>query len=118
MASSYGKGPYGNRLYSLAPTVDFIGNLTPQVSFAGSGLDVLVAQGDLAGNLRPAIVFLGASLTVDRAFYGDMRLGIVFGAPGLVSGPLWAPSTPCPPSMWTSEEPCDVDWQPSELCNG
>ena len=70
MASLYGKGPYGNRLYSYAPDVDFSGDLTPTVSFSGS-LDVLIAQGDLAGNLRPVIVFL-ASLTVDRVFQGNV----------------------------------------------
>ena len=118
MASSYGKGPYGSRLYSYAPTVDFVGGLAPQVSFAASGLDVLAAQGALAGNLRPLIVF-SASLTVDRVFRGDMIVGIVLGPSSLVSGPLWEPSTPCPPSMWTPTEPCDiVVWEESVLCNG
>ena len=70
MASSYGKGPYGNRLYSWAPTVDFNGDVTPSVSFSGT-IDILVAQGDLAGNLRPAIV-LGASLAADRVLAGSI----------------------------------------------
>ena len=60
MASSYGKGKYGSRLYSLAPIVDLAGDLTPFIGFSGR-LDVLVAQGDLAGDLRPLIV-LSASL--------------------------------------------------------
>ena len=127
MASSYGKGPYGNRLYSWAPAVDFSGNLTPQVSFAGA-VDVLIAKGDLAGNLRPVIV-LGASLAVDRVLAGgDIAPRIVLAASAVFGpywppsqpcpSPPWGPSEPCPPSLWTSEEPCDVDWQPSELCNG
>ncbi len=126
MASSYGKGPYGNRLYSLAPTVDFVGNLTPFVSFSGQ-IDVLVAKGNLAGNLRP-LIWLSASLTVDHVLVGALIPQIVLTAT-LVSGPLWAPSEPeipswspsepCPPSLWTPTGPCDpVDWEETELCNG
>jgi hypothetical protein len=126
MASSYGKGKYGSRLYSLAPIVELRGNLTPSVGFSG-GLDVLVAQGDLAGNLRP-LVTLAASLTADRVLQGSLAPQIILAAQ-LTSGPLWAasvpgappwnPSEPCPPSLWTPVDPCDpVEWEDSELCNG
>jgi hypothetical protein len=115
MASSYGKGPYGNRLYSLAPTVDLNGDLTPQVSFAASGLDVLVAQGDLAGNLRPIIVLSG-SLTVDHVLAGDMSPRIVFAA-SAVFGPYWPPSQPCPSPPWVSSDPCPPSlWTPVGPC--
>lgn len=126
MASSYGKGKYGSRLYSLAPTIDLNANLTPFVSFFGQ-VDVLVGQGDLAGDLRPLIV-LGASLTVDRVLVGGLTPQIVLAAT-LTSGPLWKPSAPvqppwsevepCPPSLWTPVDPCvPVDWNETELCNG
>ena len=112
MASSYGKGPYGNRLYSLAPTADFDGDLAPQVNFAADKLDVLVVQGDLAGNLRPLIV-LSASLTVDRVFAGNFAPGIVFAA-NAVFGPYWMPSESCPPPLWTPVGPCaSVGWKES-----
>jgi hypothetical protein len=121
MASSYGKGKYGSRLYSFAPTVDLAGDLTPFIGLSGQ-LDVLVAQGDLAGNLRPLIV-LSASLTADRVFQGDLAPQIVLTAL-LTSGPLWKPSAPvappweaselCPPSIWTPMGPClPVDWEES-----
>ena len=73
--------------------------------------------GHLAGNLSPLIT-LGASLAVDRAIQGNWAPQITFGPSNLVSGPLWASSTPCPPSMWTPSDPCDgVVWEPPEWCN-
>lgn len=114
MASSYGKGPYGNRLYSRAPTVDFGGDLAPLVGFAGA-IDVIVAKGDLAGNLRPLIV-LSASLAVDRVFAGDMTAQIVLAA-SAVLGPYWPPSVPCPAPPWASSEPCPPSiWTPTGPC--
>ena len=113
MASSYGKGPYGSRLYSLAPDIDFIGNLTPSVSFSGA-LDVLT-QGDVAGDLRPMIV-LGGALTVDHVLAGDMSVGIAFAA-SAVFGPYWPPSQPCPTPPWASTEPCPPSlWTPTGPC--
>jgi hypothetical protein len=115
MASSYGKGPYGNRLYSLAPTVDFSGNLTPSVGFSGT-IDVLVAKGDLAGDLRPLVV-LGGSLAVDRVFAGGMTPRIVLAA-SAVFGPYWPPSEPCPSPPWVSSEPCPPSiWTPVGPCD-
>ncbi len=114
MASSYGKGPYGNRLYSWAPIVDFSGDLTPSVSFSGA-LDVLIAKGDLAGDLRPIIV-LGGSLAVDRVFAGNMTPKIVLAA-SAVFGPYWPPSPPCPLPPWGPSEPCPPSlWTPSGPC--
>ena len=124
MASSYGKGSYGNRLYSLAPTVDFSGNLTPVIGLSGT-FDVLIVKGDLAGNLRPVIALSG-SLTADRALVGDMAPRIVLAASAVV-GPYsyWSPSEPCasppwvsselcPTSLWTPVGPCaSVDWKES-----
>ena len=114
MASSYGKGPYGSRLYSWAPTVDFSGNLTPSVGFTGA-IDVLVAQGDLAGDLRPVIVLEG-SLAVDRVFAGEMTPSIVLAA-SAVFGPYWPPSELCPSPPWSSSEPCPTSlWTPTGPC--
>ena len=114
MASSYGKGPYGNRLYSWAPTVDFNGDVTPSVSLSGT-IDILVAKGDLAGNLRPIIVLSG-SLTVDHVLAGDMSPRIVFAA-SAVFGPYWPPSKPCPTPPWSPSEPCPPSiWTPVGPC--
>ena len=142
---AYGRGPYsrirafqpifagdfqivGQQFFAgdLAPVVtfaadlglvhDLAGDLAPSVTFAAD-LALII---DLAGDLSPKVT-LGASLTGDwelGALDGSFGFTVVLGASGLISGPLWEASTPCPPSMWTSEEPCDVDWQPSELCNG
>ena len=110
MASSYGKGPYGSRLYSLAPDIDFSGNLTPSVSFSGA-LDVLT-QGDVAGDLRSMIVLVGA-LTVDHVLAGDMSVGIALAA-SAVFGPYWPPSQSCPTPPWAPVGPCvPVDWEES-----
>ncbi len=113
MASSYGKGPYGSRLYSLAPNVDSIGNLTPSVSF--SGTISKLTRGDVAGDLRPVIVLSG-SLTVDHVLAGDMSVGIVLAA-SAVFGPYWPPSQPCPTPPWISSEPCPTSlWTPTGPC--
>ena len=115
MASSYGKGPYGKRLYSWAPTVDFSGNLTPSVSFSAA-IDVLVAKGDLAGNLRPLIVLSG-SLAVDRVFAGGDLAPRITLAASAVLGPYWPPSQPCPAPPWASSDPCPTSlWTPTGPC--
>ena len=104
MASSYGKGPYGCRLYSLTPDIDFSGDLAPSVGFSGA-LDVL-AQGDVAGNLRSMIV-LGGSLTVDHVLAGDMTLGIALAA-SAVFGPYWPPSQVLSVTAWGHPTLSDV----------
>lgn len=112
---------------SLAPIVTFagaltfdeelVGGLAPQVTFAA---DLSLVIG-LAGDLGPQVA-LGASLTFDlplAAVDGSFGFTVVLAASELISGPLWADSTPCPPAMWTPVDPCDpVDWEESELCNG
>ena len=116
----------------------FFGDLAPIVTFAGVlGFDILEA-GDLAPQVTFAAtlsldyvfdvdlapqVALGASLAVDLAFEaaldGAFAFTVVYGASGMISGPLWGASEPCPPSLWTPAEPCDiVEWEDSTLCNG
>ena len=96
------------------PIIDFIGDLTPSVSFSGT-LDVLAAQGDVAGDLRPVIVLRG-SLTVDHVLAGDMTFGINLAA-SAVFGPYWPPSTPCPTPPWASTDPCPPSlWTPTGPC--
>ena len=102
----------------LTFTRDMAGDLAPSVTFAGTvGLQV-----DLVGDMAP-VVELGASLGVDLVFEaaldGGFAFTVVYGASGLISGPLWARTEPCPPSMWTPVEPCDsVEWKETALCNG
>lgn len=121
---------------SLGIIEGLAGGLNPVVSFSGS---LITGIGDnFAGNLAPVIALAGA-LSVDTVLAGALApqvaiaanlsldavlgQGAVYVTVGLAgssvgAGPLWAPSDPCPPPMWTPDEPPDVAWQPSELCNG
>ena len=128
MSSLYGKGVYGQGVYSaspilaggLAPTVALSGTLRKLVGLAGNlapavvfGPATLASSVDLAGDLAPQ-TGLGAALTGDWTISGDMAQAIAFAAQ-LTSGPLWAasppcasawePSTSCPPAMWTPSAP-------------
>jgi hypothetical protein len=115
---------FGGDLTLAVPTL-IDGDLAPQVTFAAD----LTLTVSLAGDLAPQID-LGATLTGLVTMAGDLSVQVALAAPGLMAGPLWAPSTPCssppwsptdpcPPPLWTPEEPCDaVDWEETELCNG
>lgn len=112
---------------NLTPSVTFgaslsvdhflAGNLAPVVTFSGG----ILLNEVLAGNLAPQIA-LGGSLSLVVSFTaleGGLTPNIVLRASNLISGPLWAETEPCPPSLWTPTGPCDpVDWQETELCNG
>lgn len=121
---------------TITPATEFAGNFAPQVTFAAD-LTVIIVK-ELAGNLQPQVVFsgdlslitalagdlplqvaLGALLGLDLPLEGGLSLTVDFAGSELTAGPLWAESTPCPPTMWTPVEPCDpVDWEELELCNG
>ena len=143
MPSYYGLGTYGTRLYSaaipqnlaggIAPPVALtatlsiggktaiVGNLAPSVMFSGNLSRIVKLTGNLApsitfsalgvgtramsGNMAPQIA-LGASLTANRAMAGLFLPQVIFAAT-METGPLWTPS-----------EPCEVEWEESELCNG
>lgn len=142
----YGRGPY-SRIDAFAPVLagefdivgqDFFnGDLAPIVTFAGTLTFVDEMAGDLAPNVTFAAdlglivnlagemspqVALGASLGLDLPLdAGDGSFGftVVLEASSMISGPLWATSEPCPPSMWTPTDLCDsVEWKESVLCNG
>lgn len=140
--SQYGRLKYGQKHYSridaLAPAFSadldivgqdyFAGDLRPVVTFAGSvgfdqpvdgdiapgvafAADLSLAVG-LAGDLAPQIA-LDGSLTGDLSLQGDMPLQVDLQAPGLISGPLWAGTEPCPSPPWTPTEPCPPSlWTP------
>ena len=114
---------------TLSFVAELAGDLAPSVTFAAN-LSLVV---DLAGDMAPQVA-LGASLAVDLAFEaaldGAFAFTVFLAASGMISGPLWASSEPCPaspwtptdscpPSMWTPIDPCaPVEWEDSELCNG
>lgn len=105
MASIYGAGAYGYRLYSAGVTNDFRGDLTPSIRFSALGMDVVTPTGNVVGNIRPLIA-LGGSLAGDWGLRGAMTPSIVLAAT-LTSGPLWGPS-----------QLCEAEWVEAELCDG
>ena len=144
-AFQYGKLAYGKGQYSrisafapifaadltIAPVANFSGDLTPTIVLAAD-LDVHVNLIDFAGGLVPQIA-LGGSLSLDlplTALDGSFGFTAVYGAPDMISGPLWAGAEPCPSPPWAPSEPClvppwmttapcdPVVWSKSRLCNG
>ena len=105
MASIYGAGAYGYRLYSAGVTNDFRGDLRPSIRFSALGMDVVTPAGNVAGDIRPLIA-LGGSLTGDWGLRGAITPSIVLAAT-LTSGPLWGPS-----------QLCEAEWVEAELCDG
>jgi hypothetical protein len=106
MASTYGAGAYGYRLYSAGVTNDFRGDLTPSISFSALGMDVVTPPGNVAGDIQPLIA-LGGSLTGDWVLReGSIAPSVVLAAT-LTSGPLWGPS-----------QLCEAEWVEAELCDG
>ena len=60
--------------------------------------------------ILPPQVALGGSLAVDLtlgALEGSFAFTVVLEASSMISGPLWAISEPCPPSLWMPSDPCD-----------
>ena len=108
MSSLWGKGNWGQGLYSQSQTFSFVGNLAPVVTFVGD-LDLLGSV-DLAGNLVPTITF-AANLTAGPAIVllgGNLAPLVTMKASALISVPLWAPSESC----------AVVEWEETELCDG
>ena len=107
MPSLWGKGNWGQGLYSQSQTFDLVGDLAPTVAFWGD-LDLLGSE-NLAGRLIPTIIF-SADLTAGPAiplFSGNLAPIVIMKA-SIISGPYWEPIGTCEP----------VDWEESELCHG
>ena len=140
--SSYGKLSYGRLHYSridpfvvgfsadldIVGQVFFNGDLRPVVTFSGAfasdkalagDLSLIVdfsgtvgLQADFSGDIAPQIVLEG-SLSLDLPLEGDIPLQVSLACPGLISGPLWAETEPCPSPPWASSEPCPPSmWTP------
>ena len=105
MGSVYGRGAYGNRLYSAGVITDQRGILSPFVTLFAQPMDVVTPAGNMVGDIRPLIA-LGGSLTGDWGLRGAMTPSIVLAAT-LTSGPLWEPS-----------QLCEAEWVEAELCDG
>ena len=143
--SAYGKNVYGRGPYSkYAPGFqDFVGDLAPSISLAGTfGLlpalagDVspsVVLAGDfdinnqktINGNLAPSVVF-SATLSSATELAGDLAPSVVFNAIlgdlGVLAGGL-SPSVSLGGNLtlagWQPEPPCPpVDWKEVEPCDG
>ena len=106
MGAVYGRGAYGNRLYSAGVITDQRGILSPFVTLFAQPMDVVTPPGNLVGGMRPTIV-LGASLTGDWVLRGGSIAPSVVLAATLTSGPLWGPS-----------QLCEAEWVEAELCDG
>ena len=116
MPSYWGKGNYGQALYSQSSAWDLAGGLTPRVAFAGDF--TIVGEEFFAGNLAPKVTFSGP-LTAVLPVEGNLSATVSLAASSMISAPLWGASEPCPPTMWTPAEPCDpVEWEEAELCHG
>ena len=84
------------------------GDLSPQVAFSGT----IGLQADLSGGIAPQIALEG-SLSLDLLLQGDLPFQVDLACPGLISGPLWAGTEPCPSLPWTPTEPCPPSmWTP------
>jgi hypothetical protein len=130
-ASKFGKGSYGVNHYSRVATLDLVGDLpligsvsadldiagqvffngalSAIVNFGGTGITMVA---DLAGDL-PIQIDLGGTVGLDQVVDGDLPFTVVLACSGMLSGPLWASSEPCPPPPWAPTEPCPPSmWTP------
>lgn len=93
---------------ALSVVLPLAGGLAPQVTFAGT----LGLLADLSGDIAPQIALQG-DLTLDLPLQGDLPFQVDLACPGLISGPLWAGSEPCPSPPWAPTEPCPPSmWTP------
>jgi hypothetical protein len=110
----------------LSLTVSLAGDIPPAVNFAGEITFDIVVQGDLPFT----VVFAGGELTAGPLWAETDPCPVtpwedvepcptppwVDAAPCPVSS--WGSTAPTPPTIWTPVDPCDAEWEESELCNG
>jgi hypothetical protein len=107
MGAIYGRGAYGDRLYSRSSTfADLVGNLTPSVTFRAD----LTFYQNIAGDLRPSVTLDASKMDVIIGLIGGLTPSVKLGA-DMWAGPLWGIEIE-PPPPWTDSDLCEpVPWE-------